>query len=98
MELIHLKVDEDETGEITDETFFDMAERLLDDNLQTFGITGSDHDLALAKKNHEPPAPTHGLVIDAKVSAALQAVQVGSLLSSQSCAEGCRCGYGQERS
>ncbi|KAF5970853.1 phospholipid-translocating ATPase [Fusarium bulbicola] len=64
MELIHLKVDEDETGEITDETFFDMAERLLDDNLQTFGITGSDHDLALAKKNHEPPAPTHGLVID----------------------------------
>ncbi|KAM5374120.1 hypothetical protein ACJA88_008282 [Fusarium oxysporum] len=61
---INLNVDEDETGEITDESFFDMAERLLDDNLQTFGITGSDHDLALAKKNHEPPAPTHGLVID----------------------------------
>ncbi|KAL6917836.1 hypothetical protein ACHAPO_000355 [Fusarium lateritium] len=64
MELIHLKVNEDESGEITDDAFFEMAERLLDDNLQIFGITGSDHDLALAKKNHEPPAPTHGLVID----------------------------------
>ncbi|KAJ4310165.1 phospholipid transporting ATPase [Fusarium piperis] len=64
MELIHLKVEEDEAGEVTDETFLDMAEKLLDDNLKTFNITGSDEDLAHAKKNHEPPAPTHGLVID----------------------------------
>ncbi|KAI8675084.1 Phospholipid-transporting ATPase [Fusarium keratoplasticum] len=64
MELIHLKVEEDEAGEVTDDTFLDMAEKLLDDNLKTFNITGSDEDLAHAKKNHEPPAPTHGLVID----------------------------------
>ncbi|KAJ3522698.1 hypothetical protein NM208_g12749 [Fusarium decemcellulare] len=64
MELIHLKVDEDESGEVTDDTFLEMAEKLLDDNMQIFGISGSDEDLALAKKNHEPPAPTHGLVID----------------------------------
>ncbi|KAM5346746.1 hypothetical protein ACJ41O_009751 [Fusarium nematophilum] len=64
MELIHLKVDEDESGDVTDDAFLDMAEKLLDENLQTFGITGSDEDLAHAKKNHEPPAPTHGLVID----------------------------------
>ncbi|RMJ14471.1 hypothetical protein BHE90_009901 [Fusarium euwallaceae] len=64
MELIHLKVEEDEAGEVSDDTFLEMAEKLLDDNLKTFNITGSDEDLAHAKKNHEPPAPTHGLVID----------------------------------
>ncbi|KAM0439717.1 hypothetical protein ACHAPT_000811 [Fusarium lateritium] len=64
MELIHLKVEEDEAGEVTDDTFLDMSEKLLDDNLKSFNITGSDEDLAHAKKNHEPPAPTHGLVID----------------------------------
>lgn len=64
MELIHIKVDEDESGEVTDENFLHMVEKLLDDNLKTFGISGNDDDLAHAKKNHEPPAPTHGLVID----------------------------------
>ncbi|KAF7541767.1 hypothetical protein G7Z17_g11869 [Cylindrodendrum hubeiense] len=64
MELIHIKVDEDENGETSDETFLDVTEKLLDDNLQTFGITGSDEDLARAKKSHEAPAPTHGVVID----------------------------------
>lgn len=64
MELIHIKVDEDENGETSDDTFLDMAEKLLDENLQTFGITGSDEDLAHARKSHEPPAPTHGVVID----------------------------------
>lgn len=64
MELIHIKVDEDENGATSDDTFLDMAEKLLDENLQTFGITGSDEDLAHARKNHEPPAPTHGVVID----------------------------------
>ncbi|KAI9163281.1 Phospholipid-transporting ATPase DNF1 [Paramyrothecium foliicola] len=64
MELIHIKIDEDESGEATDETFLDQTEKLMDEQLQTFGITGSDEDLAKAKKNHEPPAPTHGLVID----------------------------------
>ncbi|CAM1501748.1 Fc.00g037320.m01.CDS01 [Cosmosporella sp. VM-42] len=64
MELIHIKVDEDEAGELTDDNFLEMAEKMLDDNLKTFGMTGSDEDLAKAKKNHEPPAPTHGVVID----------------------------------
>ncbi|KAK7402478.1 phospholipid transporting ATPase [Neonectria punicea] len=64
MELIHLKVEEDESGQTGDDAFLDMAERLLDENMVPFGITGSDEDLARAKKNHEPPAPTHGLVID----------------------------------
>ncbi|KAH6894066.1 hypothetical protein B0T10DRAFT_399522 [Thelonectria olida] len=64
MELIHLKVEEDETGETDDDTFLEMAEKLLDDNMKAFGITGSDEELALAKKSHEAPAPTHGLVID----------------------------------
>ncbi|KAF4978585.1 hypothetical protein FZEAL_5057 [Fusarium zealandicum] len=64
MELIHMKVDEDESGQVTDDAFLEMSEKLLDENMKTFGITGSDEDLARAKKNHEPPAPTHGLVID----------------------------------
>ncbi|GKT92558.1 LOW QUALITY PROTEIN: phospholipid-translocating P-type ATPase domain-containing protein [Colletotrichum tofieldiae] len=32
--------------------------------LQDFGMKGDDEDLAKAKKNHEPPGPSHGLVID----------------------------------
>lgn len=64
MELIHLKIDEDESGETSDDLFLEQSEKLLDQSLQMFGITGSDEDLALARKNHEPPAPTHGLVID----------------------------------
>ncbi|KAH7175458.1 hypothetical protein EDB81DRAFT_635374 [Dactylonectria macrodidyma] len=64
MELIHIKVEEDESGETSDDTFLEMAEKLLDDNLQTFGITGSDEDLAQARKSHEAPAPTHGVVVD----------------------------------
>ena len=64
MELIHLKIEEDESGNYSDEDLMEQAEKLLDQNLQTFGMTGSDEDLAAAKKNHEPPAPTHGIVID----------------------------------
>jgi phospholipid-translocating ATPase len=64
MELIHMKVDEDESGETPDEEFLGRVEQELDNNLKLFGLSGSDDDLAKAKKNHEPPAPTHGLVID----------------------------------
>lgn len=64
MELIHLKVDENEEGDVPDEHFLRILEKELDENLQKFGLTGDDDDLAAAKKNHEPPAPTHGLVID----------------------------------
>lgn len=55
MDLIVLKVDEDD---------FAQAEEDLDKHLGTFGKTGSDEELKAAKKNHEPPAPTHALVID----------------------------------
>ncbi|CCE27051.1 related to ATPase II [Claviceps purpurea 20.1] len=64
MELIHLKVDEDESGETSDEAFVERIEKQLNEHLEFFGLTGSDEDLAAAKKSHEPPGPTHGVVID----------------------------------
>lgn len=65
MDLIHLKLHEnDDDTDIDEEALLTEAEALLDLNLRTFGITGSDADLAAARKNHEPPEPTHGLVID----------------------------------
>ena len=36
----------------------------LDKHLKAFGITGSDEELKIARKNHEPPGPTHAIVID----------------------------------
>lgn len=64
MELIHLKVDEEAGEEVTDDMLIDDLEKLLDQNLSNFGIAGNDEDLKAAKKNHDPPGPTHGLVID----------------------------------
>lgn len=64
MELIHVKVNEDESGATPDEEFLATIEKELDQHLQTFGITGSDEDLKAARKNHEAPAPTHAIVID----------------------------------
>lgn len=64
MELVRLKVDEDESGSIPEEEFMRLAGEQLDKNLKTFHLTGSDEDLKAAKKNHEPPPPTHALVID----------------------------------
>jgi len=55
MELIVFKVDDDSVA---------TAEAELDKHLQTFNKTGSDQELKAAKKNHEPPAPTHAIVID----------------------------------
>ena len=40
------------------------ASRLLDENLTKFGLTGSDEELSAARLHHEPPAPTHALIID----------------------------------
>jgi phospholipid-translocating ATPase len=40
------------------------AEAELDKHLATFNMTGSAEELAAAKKSHEPPAPTHAIVID----------------------------------
>lgn len=64
MELIHLKIAEDESNGTSDEEFVQMASDELDKHMQTFGITGSDEDLAFARKDHRAPAPTHALVID----------------------------------
>ena len=55
MDLIVFKV-EDETVE--------SARIELDKHLATFNITGSDEELMAARKNHEPPGPTHAIVID----------------------------------
>ena len=46
------------------EATIDDAGRLLDQHLKTFGLTGSDEELAQARNNHEPPEATHALVID----------------------------------
>ncbi|EFW99129.1 phospholipid-translocating p-type ATPase-like protein [Grosmannia clavigera kw1407] len=64
MELIHLKVDEDESGKTLDGEFMKQVEAELDRYLQIFNMTGGAEDLAAAKANHEPPAPTHAIVID----------------------------------
>jgi phospholipid-translocating ATPase len=42
----------------------EAASALLNKHLETFGMTGSDEELAAARLNHEPPAPTHAIVID----------------------------------
>lgn len=55
MDLILLQLEQDSV---------EFAERELDKHLASFGKTGSDEELKDAKKNHEPPAPTHALVID----------------------------------
>lgn len=55
MELIVLKIEDDQ---IT------TAEAELDKHLQAFNMTGSDEELKVARKNHEPPPPTHAIVID----------------------------------
>ncbi len=64
MELLYVKVDEDESGATPDEEFVARVEQQLDRYLKAFDITGSDEDLARARKNHEPPPPTHALIID----------------------------------
>ncbi|XDG07423.1 hypothetical protein ABKA04_007038 [Annulohypoxylon sp. FPYF3050] len=64
MELINLKLEDDESGKTSDDEYLNQIEAELDKNLMNFGISGSDEDLAHARKNHEPPAPTHALVID----------------------------------
>lgn len=42
----------------------EMASELLDRHLNDFNLTGSDEELATARLNHEPPAPTHAIIID----------------------------------
>jgi phospholipid-translocating ATPase len=42
----------------------EAAAASLGRHLQTFNMTGSDEELAAARLNHEPPEPTHAVVID----------------------------------
>lgn len=55
MELIVFKIDDEQVSTASD---------MLDTHLRAFGITGSDEELRAARKNHEPPEPTHAIVID----------------------------------
>jgi phospholipid-translocating ATPase len=55
MDLIILKSDDDDLS---------LLEAELDKNLATFDMTGSDAELKAAQTNHEPPDPTHALIID----------------------------------
>lgn len=64
MELIRLKADEDEGGDTPDDEYLSLIEADLDKWLHTFNMTGSDEELNHARKDHEPPAPTHALIID----------------------------------
>lgn len=64
MDLLRMLVHEDESGQQSEDEYLRMAEQELDRGLATFNMTGSDAELKLAMKDHEPPAPTHGLVID----------------------------------
>jgi phospholipid-translocating ATPase len=64
MELIRLKADEDESGQTPDDHHLRLVEEDLDKWLHTFNMSGSDEELKRARKDHEPPAPTHALVID----------------------------------
>ncbi|KAI5281479.1 hypothetical protein KEM54_003276 [Ascosphaera aggregata] len=40
------------------------AEDLVMKHLASFGLTGSDEELAAAMRNHEPAPPTHAVVVD----------------------------------
>ncbi|KAK3335700.1 hypothetical protein B0T19DRAFT_15834 [Cercophora scortea] len=64
MDLIRLQVEEDESGQTSEDEYLRLAEEGLDKGLAKFGMTGSDEELKKARHDHEPPAATHGLVID----------------------------------
>ncbi|KAF1991630.1 phospholipid-translocating P-type ATPase [Aulographum hederae CBS 113979] len=40
------------------------ATRIINNYMTQLGITGSDEELAAAQNDHQPPAPTHAVVID----------------------------------
>jgi len=64
MDLLRIQVDEDESGQTSEDTYLEAGELELDRGLSAFHMTGSDEELKKAMHDHEPPAPTHGLVID----------------------------------
>ncbi|KAK4248853.1 hypothetical protein C7999DRAFT_30692 [Corynascus novoguineensis] len=64
LDLLRIQVNEDETGLGTEDEYIAIAAEQLDNGLAKFHMTGSDEELKKAMKDHEPPAPTHALVID----------------------------------
>ncbi|KAF1851843.1 phospholipid-translocating P-type ATPase [Cucurbitaria berberidis CBS 394.84] len=55
MDLLILKVTDDNVSSI---------EAQLDEKLAIFGLTGSQEELDAAQTDHEPPPPTHAIIID----------------------------------
>jgi phospholipid-translocating ATPase len=55
MDLIILKATDDNIASV---------EAQLDEKLAMFGLTGSEEELAAAQTDHEPPPPTHAIIID----------------------------------
>ncbi|KAJ4369078.1 phospholipid transporting ATPase [Neocucurbitaria cava] len=55
MDLLILKVTDDNVSSV---------EAQLDEKLAIFGMTGSEEELVAAQTDHEPPPPTHALIID----------------------------------
>ncbi|PVH99245.1 phospholipid-translocating P-type ATPase [Periconia macrospinosa] len=55
MDLILFKVEDESLA---------TTEALLDEKLAIFGMTGSQEELDKAQNDHEPPPPTHAIVID----------------------------------
>lgn len=55
MDLIILKVIDDS---------MESVEAQLDEKLALFGLTGSQEELDAAQDDHEPPPPTHAIIID----------------------------------
>jgi phospholipid-translocating ATPase len=55
MDLIILKVTDDS---------LESVEAQLDEKLAIFGLTGSEEELEAAQTDHEPPPPTHAIIID----------------------------------
>ncbi|KAJ3571132.1 hypothetical protein NPX13_g5488 [Xylaria arbuscula] len=64
MELITLKVVEDEGGDNNIEQFISQLDEVITGKLKEFGLTGDNEDLAQARLNHEAPPTTHALVVD----------------------------------
>ena len=54
----------------------ESAEAELDKHLATFNITGSDDELKVARKNHQPPGPYHAIVIDGDALKLVLEVQI----------------------
>lgn len=55
MDLIIFKIEDESLA---------TAEAFLDEKLALFGMKGSQEELDAAQNDHEPPAPTHAVVID----------------------------------